>query len=312
MNRIIKVEQESNSAFYLTWIINNICTNQCSYCSSDLYTGKNHNYDWDNARKFFDILFEKYGKVFCSIAGGEPSLSPFLPEIVKTFHDRGSGVNITTNGAKTVNYWETISPYISTISFSWHPQFVDPKFLQKVLAAGKNTRVSVKIMMYRDYWQQAVDAFNYYKNIQEINNITPVRIYDWGNNIDREAHEYEDYQLEWFDKNTSVFFKIPRQPYDDPSKNLKFYLDNDTIISKPNIANYINQGYTHFKNYTCEIGIKHLYVDWRGDVYRGNCLVGNRIGHIDSPESIQWPSGPIICDKDLCSCATDVIINKER
>ncbi len=312
MNRIIKVEQEKDSAFYLTWIINNICTNQCSYCPTDLHTGKNHNYDWNNARKFFDILFEKYGKVFCSVAGGEPSLSPFLPEIVKKFYDHGSGITITTNGAKTIDYWKNISPYISSINFSWHPQFVDNNFLEKVLVASKNTRVSVRIMMYKDYWQKSVDAFNFYKNIQDIDTITPVRIYNWNGSIDQEAHQYEKYQLEWFDQNTSVFYNKSRLEITTPGSNVKFYYSDNTSVHWPDITKHINQGYTNFKNYTCEIGIKSLYVDWRGNIYRGNCLEGGQIGNINLPDDIQWPNNSIICGQNLCSCGTDVIINKER
>jgi MoaA/NifB/PqqE/SkfB family radical SAM enzyme len=310
MSDIIKVEQRTDSPFYITWIINNICTNQCSYCPTVLHTGKNHNYEWDNARRFFDILFEKYGKVFCSIAGGEPSVSPFLPEIVKTFHKNGSGVNITTNGAKTVEYWSELSPYISSLVFSWHPQFVDPKFLEKVLSASKNTRVVVRIMMYKEYWQQAVNAFYMYKDIKDIDLVTPVKIYEWGGNVDQESHVYEDYQLDWFEKNSSVsrYNKCINTVL--PGTDLKFYFKDGSIIANPNVIDYINQGQTNFKNYICEVGIKHLYVDWKGDIYRANCRIGGVIGNINNPKAIKWPEGNILCNQELCTCSTDVVINK--
>ena len=60
MKRIIQVIQPDTAPLHLTWIINNICTNACSYCPENLHNGSNHNYDWENARKFFKLLFEKY------------------------------------------------------------------------------------------------------------------------------------------------------------------------------------------------------------------------------------------------------------
>ena len=304
-NKIVKVEQATDAPFYLTWIINNICTNQCSYCPTDLHTGVNHNYDWNNARKFFDTLFEKYGKVFCSIAGGEPSVSPFLPEVVKTFHTKGSGVSITTNGAKTADYWNDIAPYISSLVFSWHPEFVE-----KVLAASKHTRVTVRIMMYNHHWKKSVDAFNFYKTIPEIDMVTPVRVYDWVGKVDIDSHNYTAEQLEWFKENQSVGHFNKRPNIVTPGTDLKFYFSDGTSIVNPSIINFINQGYTNFRNHICEAGVKHLYVNWEGNVYRANCRIGGVIGNINDPDNIQWPTSPILCTQDLCSCSTDVIINK--
>jgi 2-iminoacetate synthase ThiH len=50
---IIEIKQQV-PAMYLTWVINNICTNACSYCHPNLHTGTNHNYDWSHAEEFID------------------------------------------------------------------------------------------------------------------------------------------------------------------------------------------------------------------------------------------------------------------
>jgi hypothetical protein len=55
MMQIIEIKQKV-PAMYLTWVMNNICTNACSYCHPNLHTGTNHNYDWDNAEKFINIV----------------------------------------------------------------------------------------------------------------------------------------------------------------------------------------------------------------------------------------------------------------
>ena len=57
-SEMIEIKQ-AKPAFYLTWVINNICTNKCSYCPPSLHNGKNHHYDWNQAKKFINNLFAK-------------------------------------------------------------------------------------------------------------------------------------------------------------------------------------------------------------------------------------------------------------
>jgi len=115
--KIIKVIQKDDSLMQLTWVINNICNNRCSYCVPALNSGIGHHYSWENADKFLDKLFEKYPKVHCSISGGEPSLSPFFPDLVKKFNYSGNTVGTTSNAFQPVEYWKDVSKYLYYICF---------------------------------------------------------------------------------------------------------------------------------------------------------------------------------------------------
>jgi len=309
--KIIRVKQADDAPFHLTWIINNICTNACSYCPTSLHTGKNHNYDWGNARRFFQTLFEKYPKVHCSIAGGEPSLSPFLPELVKIFYDHNSTVGMTSNAAKTVGYWKEIAPYLTYIGFSWHPEFVDDKFLEKALTVAEHTPVTVRVMMHPAHWDKCVKA--YYKFVDtpgfEVEN---VRVLDWGSDTDRSASKYTPEQLEWFDNNSRKTKMITHQVYNHKPKlgnDVDFQMNNGEF-ERNHTIDYINKGMTNFYGYQCEIGLKSLFIGWDGKIRRGNCSTGGVIGNINDPNNIMWPDKPIICDLNICHCTTDVKINK--
>ena len=89
MKKIRRVIQKDQNLMHLTWMVNNICQNKCAYCIPGLNSGKGHHYKWENAKRFMDILFERYPKIHCSVTGGEPSISSFFPELVQRFVDAG-------------------------------------------------------------------------------------------------------------------------------------------------------------------------------------------------------------------------------
>ena len=334
MKKIIKIQQPPDAPMHLTWMINNICQNSCVYCPSNLHDGKNHYYEWENAKRFFEILFERYPSIHCSVSGGEPSLSPFFLDICKTFHAAGHTIGVTSNGAKSVNYWREIAQYLNYVCFSWHPEFPDENFEAKVLAASESTPVTVRIMMLSSHWDQCVEAYNKFSKLLEIT-AEPVKVMEY-DNIDKQACYYTPDQTEWFNHNhgnhtehynymvveRKKYFDakargehinptIRIKPYTEPIKILADYHFNDgTVVQRANASDYVNQGMTNFNGYTCEIGIKSLFVRPNGIIYLGNCLVGGKIGNINKPEKIEWPAQPTKCNIDLCHCSSDVNINK--
>lgn len=309
-NRIIQIVQPDDAPMHLTWVINNICTNACSYCPSLLHAGTNHNYDWDNARTFFEMLFKKYPKIHCSVSGGEASVSPFFREIVEIFHKAGHTIGATSNAAKPVAYWKDISPYLNYICFSYHPEFPDDKFIEKISAAGEQTLVTARVMMHPKYWKQCVKMYNELVKIKNINTES-VRIFNWGGS-DTEAHVYNPAQLEWLTANPGTNRFLPHLHGRTVANiNASIYLEDGTIDNNPNTVDYINAGLTNFKGYSCEAGLKELFIDYLGDIYIGNCMINGPIGNINNPTNITWPTQPVICSKSICHCTTDVNINKK-
>ena len=310
MKKIIRVQQRDDSLMHLTWVINNICTNACSYCPSELHNGTNHNYDWNNARKFFEVLFQRYPKIHCSVSGGEPSVSPFFQEIVKIFYEAGHTIGATSNAAKPVAYWEDISKYLSYICFSYHPEFADKDFIKKVTAASKNTLVTARVMMYPKMWDHCLDIYNQLIEVPHIF-VEPVRVLDWNGAADTTASNYTEDQLKFFAENTrgdTILRHLPDHRI--ANINATFYFNDNTVDEQPNTVDYTNMGMTNFNGYTCEVGLKSLFVSYLGDVQLANCGIYGSIGNIDNPDNVKWPTAPIVCNKSLCHCSSDININK--
>ena len=61
----------------------------------------------------------------------------------------------------------------------------------------------------------------------------------------------------------------------------------------------------NFEGWICGIGLESIDIKSNGDMYRGTCRVGGKIGHVDDTE---WnlPTNFIACDKTSCTCVADI------
>ena len=276
--KIISIKQK-HDVCQLTWVLNNICTNHCDYCPPTLHMGTNHHYDWPIAKKFVNRLFDRYSTIHCTISGGEPTLSPFFPELVKMFHDRGHTVGITSNAARTIRYWEEISPMLSYICFSYHPSFEDPEFFDKAVAASKYTPVTVRVMMDTRHWDKSVSMFEKCYNSSLVG-VEPVRIIPETAMKTGVGEDYTEEQLQWI---TSRKLKFPTSPSKENNPkwiqakiSSKFYYSDGSIDESGDTNNLISTGQTDFRGWSCNIGLESLFVHWDGfvkKVYFPNNLI---------------------------------------
>ena len=310
--KILRVVQHQQDLVHITWMINNICQNKCTYCVPELNSGKGHHYKWEDASKFVDLLFEKYSLMHFSVTGGEPSLCSFFPDLVKKITDTDKHtIGLTTNGYASVDYWKKISQSVSYICFSYHPEYPTEEFLEKVLYSAMNTVVTVRVMMHPRYWEHSLKVYEDIKDLPSIF-VEPVRVVDWGQK-DRSIFVYNEEQLEWFArKETSQ-----KGGFDAPEANFSKFVDlrSDFVMSNgdvkgANALDFVNSGETNFKGYVCEVGLKSLFVEHTGDIFLGNCCIGGVQGNLNDPDNIKWPTKRVICTKSICHCASDICLNK--
>jgi organic radical activating enzyme len=306
---IIEIKQKI-PAMYLTWILNNICTNACSYCPANLHEGTNHNYDWEDAEKFIELVLKKYSKIHVAISGGEPTLSPWFNDLVKKFSDAGHPVGMTTNGARTVRYFEDISQYMSYIVMSYHPSFEDPELLEKAYACAKNTITTVSIMFDSRHFDKSLAM--YYRIAEEnIVSVQPVKVHDWipGNTLGRDYTHEQLFILDHLPRVTSSNTTIPKVI---GITGAEAFYEDGTHEPNLNAQVLINSNKTNFEGWSCNIGLESLYVKFDGLIRRGNCITSPIIGKIQDVENIRWPIDPIVCRQNYCNCSTDVYVSKQK
>lgn len=320
---------ENHKANIVTWVINDICTYNCRYCPPALHNGKNHKYDWEYIEPFLDKLFETYAQdrsLIFSISGGEPTLSPFFPELVKKIYDNGGYTGITTNLARTERFIEENFKYLVYACCSFHPAMEFPKdtaelFLDKIKVVEKVTFPAVRIMMDPLFWNETLEFIERVKN-ETTAKIELVYIEEqYGNSKDKLAEiPYTKEQLEYINKFQVIDSRwkqsevvehtgVYRRPEND---EVSIYFEDDTEEKMTTPQSYINNGQTNFFNYTCQIGKESLFIHQSGLIRRGNCMVGGWIGNLDNWKDIDWKdlARPVKCSVSKCHCGADVQITK--
>jgi len=312
-----KITNKFPRTLQVTWVINNICSNACTYCLPGLYAGTNHNYEWENAKRFIYIVLDRYESSHWSISGGEPTMSPFFKEFIKIIRDSGNTVGITTNGVKPVKYQSEIAPYLHYITYSYHPEYTDDtSFIEKVLTTNFVSPSPIRVMMHADplLWEKSK---TFIKRIKKNPTITyeSVKVQPYPG-VPTKAFNYSEEQLKWFDLEDAhrSNCEYPKMVRDPENFNMEATLEDveGKLFSTSNMnpVEWINRGLTDFNGWKCNIGLESLFIGTNGHLERGNCEVGGFIGHLDKPEDIKWPRKPITCNIHLCHCATDMFATK--
>lgn len=326
---LVSIENTNPSICTLTWVINDICNNACSYCLPALYAGKNHHYDWQQAEAFIDEVRKRWSGMKLAITGGEPTMSPFLIDLCKKVNSfPHSGVWLTTNGVRTPRYYRELAPHCKHLLFSYHPETEDPdKFLDKVFAASEFTFVTVRVMMHahKKYWDKAIkmiDKINAMPTLQPFYDLAKdrkpfeweaVRVLEYNDINDPTTAQYSEEQELWFE--TAKKHELSSQIFvrDISSDIAAVFTEKEGDVVKGHYANeYMIAGKTNFNGWRCNAGLESLYAFADGNVYRANCLVGGVIGKIQDLENFKWPKKSIRCNVDLCHCTSDVYYTKRK
>lgn len=311
VKKIARIDGTFPDTLSLTWVINNICSNSCSYCHPSLWNGKNHHYEWANAKKFIQRLIKEYPSIHCNISGGEPTMSPFFLELCKLMTDNGNTVGITSNGVRTTRYFEELSKYLLYCVFSYHPEYGDNnKLLEKCKAIKDRTRCSISIMMHPKYWEQSVEYFYKVADTPYVG-ANPVRI-NYRHQKDKSTYTYTDKQLEWFSEISNYEQKWDSSlKYGIEKTGMRVTHTDGTVTgNKATTHKYITSGQINFKGWKCHTGSEAMYIGWNGKIYGSNCAIGEPFGHINEPDKVVIDKNPVICDGRRCDCSPDYKITK--
>lgn len=306
---IIAIHRNVPNVMVVTWVINNICDRSCAYCPPKLHNGSNHNYDWNLAREFWKELIDRYENIHVSIAGGEPTLSPHLKEAIDMIWDSGNTVGLTTNLTRKLRYFETITDQCSYIAASYHPSSPDPEFIDKVAAIQHQTPTTVRVMMDKDHWDNAVETYNQLCKLSKTR-VEAVRILDWMNGAN--PHTYTPEQDLWLEQHAVTHEAAEPQPLTRIPKDFSVAFEHtDGSLEKPGDANsLISQNQTNFQGWQCSLGLESLFIHHTGRIRKANCDQGPPIGYIDQTQNIQWPTAPETCNQTVCHCVTDIMMTK--
>lgn len=303
--------------FQINWMLHDKCTYACQYCPPSNHAGDDHWLKLDQVLHTCNSLQEQVMSSDPSLGmkilftGGEPTVWKDFSKLAEDLYSKGWSLNICSNLSRSLDWWKNLSVKWDQFAASVHPEFVDiEEFISKCeYLVDHSASVSARVMIPPD-----TDLF--------------IKALQYGNKIqDRCPNVYIEWVPIQFEFGLTT---IPLSPY-TPSQLLimkslksgkvdpkKTKGDNSKVVVWDNQSeefligfNLIKNNLANFKNWKCSAGIDGLFINSKGDIFRGTCLEGGKIGNIlDS--KVTLPTNSITCSLDFCSCVTDVLYSKEK
>jgi organic radical activating enzyme len=317
----------------LEYSFTNVCNYKCNYCWPYAHSGTSRWPDYDKVCKSFDHIISVYKndigkkKIRLHFQGGEPTLWPKLGEFAKFIYEKHDcRITMSTNGSRTLRWWEEYSDYFDDVMISVHHEFCDIEHIKSVadlIYNKKNTMVSAAVMMDPKAWHTCKDMLD---NL--ISHPVPWLVKSWML-VDENDHVVKDtYSKEDLEFLEDKIKRIPPADYIEKMKSLgAIQLDrseaytyfDDGTRQKFKTFDIMSNHMNNFYGWTCNLVTDRLVVQADGEIY-GSC--GQRtlfdIGtlNIFDDDFIEKFTKdvikPVKCQQLICSCNSDVKITKYK
>ena len=289
------VSTQKPNILAIRWNPNNVCNYKCEYCwpdnnSGDYLSPKDLGLIVKNFNHFIEQYKTRLGKtkIHLSLAGGEPTLWKDLAQFIEAIKKENDiYFSLISNGSRTLRWWREYGHLIDNAHLSYHISQADPDHMIAVADTlfEYNKKVTVKVLMDRKHWQEGLDVIEYMKKnskhkwfiitceviepeVAKIGNIKVINADDI--QITPEQKRFLKNPLKripnplWIWKNRKLIFEGQIRLYESIAT-----LDNGkTVRAKSNT--YINNNWTNFEGWSCDIGLDNVYISWTGEI-QGSC-----------------------------------------
>ncbi len=343
MKPIKIVSTQKENILEIRWNPNNVCNFSCRYCFPNNNTGEYTSpKDLDLIVKNFNFLLKEYkeklGKtrIHLKIAGGEPTLWKDLDVFISRIKEQNDVyLSLITNGSRTLRWWKEHGHMVDNVHLTHH---VAQANLDHTMAVADTMyefgkKITVKVLMDIEHWDQSVDAVNYLKKnsknrfmIQAAEIIEPEISSLWNiKEVTKEDLKYNDEQKKYLSRGLK---RLPgpvwlwKNRHLITSGEIRLYesvatLDDGSKI-KAKSETYINKNWNNFKGWSCNIGLEGIYIEWTGDI-KGSCnehLYGldfdYNILDVNFVDKFILNPKPAICTKYNCVCTPETHISKTK
>jgi len=306
MREIIEIKN-LNNAIFVYWVLTDFCNQHCTYCPSTLNLGAYANspsFPSDSAvdlflDKLISISASAQKKLTVNISGGEPTLHNKFPNIIERLHDCAD-IIVTTNGTRSVSWWQSLPKQPHTVIVSLHPEYYDSKKIRinALCEFLKDQGVSIQfnLMCVPNMWSTVMaivnDVDDKFKPF-----IIPKVIQDQ-QTFARDMYSYTEEQLS-FIKNYPT--RLESVAVGDVQA---VYSDGESSWVAPN--RIMAEGLHYFQNWKCSAGSEGISVYANGEVRAGICNA-RILGHISN---FDFLDKYLTCPRPTCVCPGDILLDK--
>lgn len=303
----------------ITWQVSDFCNFKCSYCNPGNWAGKNKNIaNFEkmklNLQKIFNYYQERgYHAFKFYFSGGEPTvwehLIPLIEWLNETLDEPHIGIN--TNLSRSTKWWKEHYHLFHDIVASFHIEYANQdRYLKNLIyLQDKVNYLCSRMMMIEERFQEVIEYGEMVKSTLQNYNVEWVPLFD-EIGVNAGPWEYSEQWMKDFFKENSFESQIKiRKPSGSKwrTASKEVYESGHERIMNGN--RMVSERRNFFRGWKCNVG-ESLFVDSVGGITAASCGRGPKLGNMY--RNVELQSESIICDKDQCTCGTDMIITKEK
>jgi organic radical activating enzyme len=301
--------------------LGNYCNYSCWYCFPGANTGTHKFPDVDLLIENITHLIEYYKRttnkrVFdIRFSGGEVTHWKQFPKLLQYLKDNFNCLlSITSNGSKSISWWQQNAKYFDRIQLSCHHEFVDITYFRDLCDALYEQRrvVSVTVMMDPGAWDKCMGMVEYLKGSRRRWTIRYGEIY--GTGIEYTAEQkavIETYRA----RSVSPFFFLFHNKY---YKNKVFVVDSDNKRHRMEENGLLLHKLNNFYGWSCTAGVHWINVSKEGTVSAtcSQLLYGRQdfynLYDVNFKTKFYPVIEPVTCTKTACMCLMETYMPKRR
>lgn len=275
------------------WNLGKRCNYDCSYCPSSIHDNSSDHTDIEILKSTIDKLTSLNKPIRLSFTGGEPCVHPKFDELIRYAKHKGiSWISVTTNGTRPYEFYASLP--VDQYVFSIHFEYDWMRVVNTLRTVVEKTKINVigQIMAHHDMMAFVKSVRHVLNSDQIPNTVRRIRWTEGDHDLFDDMRYHPD-NLSWIKEQESTV-------------KGNCVIDNEQVMHANDVIKlHLNK----YKGWTCNAGIESLMINWDGDVHRATCRVGGSLGNIYN-NTFVTPSAPIVCDRNFCTCASDIPITK--
>lgn len=273
----------------VVWLLGNICTYKCTYCSSTFNGGDQAYHPYEQVLSVLNSL-PNDSSVFFS--GGEPTYHPDFEKILDAKPD-GVELSVISNASRPYAFWERAVPKLAHIILTYHAEFANlERFIETAkLCREKLDRINLTMIPWK--WNECITAYN--SLVAWGFPVTPKPLVkDFGFKSSALIDEYSNDEINWINEKN----KIQNRGY------IGFYRQDGTPIKFSTPSEMLVTGENNFNGWECYTPSSSMYIDPDGNIHDTACQQRRLIGTVAT--GFKMASASIICKQDFCWCHPDM------
>jgi organic radical activating enzyme len=294
---------------FVSWELGNTCNYACSYCPQHLHDGSRYWPSHDNvvrfAKRLIQIARPMEKAVHIQFSGGEVTVMPRFRQLLQDLQTAGCQLSIVSNGSRSIRWWKESCRYLDAVTLTFHPESADIEHFENVAQLlGSRVRTQVCVAALPTMFERAVSVIKRLsQSCTDVTLILKPLFIEFGEQL----YPYTPEQFRVL-SNREFKTKYTRPPF---SARLLITYDDGTVILKGPTA-LIAERANNWLGWECDIGLQVLSINMWGEIYRGVCGVGGKLGDLSQIDSFDLPRTPIICTRKSCGCVLDIMTSRRR